>query len=176
MNNAVLITLNNAVLIGGQDPGIFSGREKIFEMPEDGMFFQKIFYIMMGKRSISIAEQEPISMVIPHYCEEYNPDNFVKPEAFLIVSVQLDEKKGRGSYNEYISKVRPIVQRFGGEYLLRSEKITPLGSGWSPNRIIVIRFPDRESLDRCFVSPEYQAIMNLRTESVNAQAVIAEEW
>ena len=115
-------------------------------------------------------------MVIPHYCEDYNPDNFVKPEAWLVISVRIDPDKGRGTYDDYIAKVRAIIQRYGGEYLLRTEKITPLSPDWHPDRIIIIRFPDRQTLDKCLQSKKYRKIMALRTDSVDARAVIAEEW
>ena len=45
---------------------------------------------------------------------------------YFIVDVYIDESKGRGSYDDYIEKVKPIVESFGGEYLVRSEKVTAL--------------------------------------------------
>lgn len=45
---------------------------------------------------------------------------------YFIVDTYIDENKGRGLYDEYIQKVKPIVEGFGGEYLVRSEQITSL--------------------------------------------------
>ena len=42
---------------------------------------------------------------------------------YFIVDVYIDENKGRGTYEDYIEKVKPIVESFGGEYLVRTEKI-----------------------------------------------------
>ena len=47
-------------------------------------------------------------------------------ECYFMVDTYIDEKKGRGMYDEYIRKVKPIVESFGGEYLLRTEKIFSL--------------------------------------------------
>ena len=41
---------------------------------------------------------------------------------YFIVDTYIDAKKGRGLYDEYIRKVKPIVESFGGEYLVRTEK------------------------------------------------------
>lgn len=79
---------------------------------------------------------------------------------------------GRDDYDEYIRLVKPIVESYGGEYLVRSESLTALGDIWRPDRMIIIRFPDRNSLDACFASDEYKQIMGKRISSVNSQAVI----
>lgn len=41
-------------------------------------------------------------------------------ECYFMVDTYMDEEKGRGMYDEYIRKVKPIVESFGGEYLLRT--------------------------------------------------------
>ncbi|MDO5147710.1 MAG: DUF1330 domain-containing protein, partial [Eubacteriales bacterium] len=79
------------------------------------------------------------------------------------------------SYDNYIEQVKPIVESFGGEYLVRSEKIVSLSPLRNPNRVIIIRFPSREDLDKCFASEKYRSIMGKRTESVDARALIIEE-
>ena len=93
---------------------------------------------------------------------------------FFIVDVYIDENRGRGSYDDYIDKVKPIVESYGGEYLVRTENVTALSPLRKPDRIIVIRFPSRERLDACFASNEYREIMHERIDSVDARALIAE--
>lgn len=93
---------------------------------------------------------------------------------YFIVDVYIDEEKGRGLYDDYIAKVRPIVESYGGEYLARSESVTPLSPLRTPNRVIIIQFPSREQLELCFSSDEYKKIMHEREESVDARAVIVE--
>jgi uncharacterized protein (DUF1330 family) len=78
-------------------------------------------------------------------------------------------------YDDYIAQVRPIVESYGGEYLVRSENISYVTGEWTPDRVIVIRFPDIQTLQNCFGSSEYKEIERLRTCSVNASAVIVAE-
>ena len=96
-------------------------------------------------------------------------------ECYFIVDTYIDADKGRGMYDEYIRRVKPIVESFGGEYLVRTEQITSLHSLRNPQRVIIIRFPSRQALDACFASEEYQRIMKKRIESVDARALIVDE-
>ncbi|MDE7228908.1 MAG: DUF1330 domain-containing protein [Oscillospiraceae bacterium] len=93
---------------------------------------------------------------------------------YFIVDTYIDEQAGRGEYDEYIRLVKPIVEKYGGKYLVRTENITALSVKRTPNRAIVIKFDSREQLDKCFSSDEYKAIMSKRTNSVDSRAIIAE--
>ena len=93
---------------------------------------------------------------------------------FFIIDVYIDENKGRGSYDDYIEKVKPIVENYGGVYMARTENVTSLSPLRKPDRVIIIRFPSREKLDACFSSEEYRQIMHERIDSVDARAVIVE--
>ena len=94
---------------------------------------------------------------------------------FFIADTYIDKNKGRGSYDDYIEQVKPIVESYGGEYLARSENVTALSPLRKPDRVIIVRFQSREKLDACFASDEYRRIMHERTDSVDARAVIVED-
>ncbi|MBR6400587.1 MAG: DUF1330 domain-containing protein [Firmicutes bacterium] len=93
---------------------------------------------------------------------------------YFIIDTYIDAEKGRGMYDDYIQRVKPVVEGFGGEYIIRSEKITPLSSKRTPQRVIIIKFPSREQLEKCFASEEYKSIMDKRTGSIDARALIVE--
>lgn len=93
---------------------------------------------------------------------------------YFLVDTFIDKEKGRGMYDEYIRKVKPIVESFGGEYLIRTEKICSLHPKRNPQRVILIRFPSREALDNCFESEEYRKVMQYRVNSVDARGIIVE--
>ena len=75
-------------------------------------------------------------------------------------------------YREYVEKVSEILRRYGGEYVFRSETITPMSGNWTPKRMVLIKFGSGEELQRCFASPEYQAIKHLREDSTTSRSVI----
>ena len=93
---------------------------------------------------------------------------------YFMVDTYIDEQKGRGAYEAYIRQVKPIVESYGGRYLVRTENLSALSEERRPDRVIVIRFDSRQQLDACFSSEAYQAIMSKRTGSVDGRAVIAE--
>ena len=64
-------------------------------------------------------------------------------------------------YAAYIEQVKPMVESYGGRYLDRK-----------PDRSIVICFPDREAIEKCFSSEPYRKIMEKRTNNVDSRAII----
>jgi uncharacterized protein (DUF1330 family) len=95
--------------------------------------------------------------------------------AFFIISTQINNEFNRKPYDEYIEQVKPIVEKYGGEYIVRSEKINYLNNQWKPDRLIIIKFPSKEYIDQCFSSSEYKTIEKLRIETVISNAIIVEE-
>jgi uncharacterized protein (DUF1330 family) len=91
---------------------------------------------------------------------------------YFIVTIIFKTEQNRCLYNEYMDRVKPIVESYGGTYLVRTDEIIALSDQWRPDRVIIIRFPNREDLDRCFASEEYMAIIDLRTQSVESSALI----
>ena len=94
---------------------------------------------------------------------------------YFIINIKIPDPDKRRDYDEYIEKVKPVVEKFGGRYIVRSERITALSDSWKPDRIIVIRFTDKEQIYAWLSSLEYNAIAGLRAGSVESEAVIVEE-
>lgn len=93
---------------------------------------------------------------------------------YFIVDTYVDEQRDRKEYDEYIEQVKPIVETYSGEYLVRTENIDSWCEKRNPQRVIIIKFPTRSQLDACFSSEEYKAIMSKRENSVDSRAVIVE--
>ena len=94
---------------------------------------------------------------------------------YFIINIKIPDPDKRCYYDEYIEKVKPIVEKFGGRYIIRSERITALSDSWKPDRIIVIQFTNKEKIYAWLSSPEYKVIASLRENSVESEAVIVEE-
>ena len=66
-------------------------------------------------------------------------------------------------FEEYRTAIGGIVAKFGGRYLTRGENLRmPEGGTWTPERVVVIEFPDRAAIDAWYGSPEYQPLIELR--------------
>ncbi|MGM9946929.1 DUF1330 domain-containing protein [Floccifex sp.] len=79
------------------------------------------------------------------------------------------------AYQDYIQKVKPIVERYHGRYLVRSNRIVSTKGIRKPKRIIVIEWNSKEKMKACFQSKEYQLIKGLRENNVESEAFIVEE-
>jgi uncharacterized protein (DUF1330 family) len=93
------------------------------------------------------------------------------PSFFLVEIEVFDLDK----YREYIDRASQIVQRYGGEYVFRSEHIVPLSGNWTPHRLVLIRFDTKADILRCFGSEEYLQIKHLREQSTKSRAVIIDQ-
>lgn len=90
---------------------------------------------------------------------------------YTIIEIKVKDKD---TYAKYVGKVRAIVEKYNGRYLVRGGKITPIFGGWNPERIIVIEFLSPEDVKLWLSSPEYKEIAALREASTITKAIMVE--
>jgi uncharacterized protein (DUF1330 family) len=80
--------------------------------------------------------------------------------AYLIVDIQkvIDEE----TYTTYRSHVSTGLAKAGGEYLVRGGAVQVLEGNWSPNRIVVVRFPSIEAGRQWWDSADYAELKQMR--------------
>ena len=93
---------------------------------------------------------------------------------YFLIDVYFDENEDKSIYANYIEKVKPIVESYGGRYLARTENIVALNEERNPSRVIIIQFPTKDRLYECFRSDEYKEIIDESIEKVDARGVIVE--
>ena len=89
---------------------------------------------------------------------------------YMIVEIKIIDDK---VYAEYVEKVRAVVEKHGGRYLVRGGSVMPLSGDWSPQRLVVIEFASSDQVRRCFGSPEYLELAPLRERSTVSRALVA---
>ena len=93
---------------------------------------------------------------------------------YFIACIKKEKNEDIQPYQEYIREVKPIVEKSGGRYIVRSDKILTLSETWNPERVIIIEWDSREQLEQCFSSKEYCRIAGKRENSVDSAAIIVE--
>jgi uncharacterized protein (DUF1330 family) len=90
---------------------------------------------------------------------------------FFVISTSeiVDQQR----YEKYVELAGPIVESYGGEYLLQSDKIIA-AKDWQAHKIVIIRFDSKEQMDRCFQSDEYKEIIPFREGSIISRFVVVE--
>jgi uncharacterized protein (DUF1330 family) len=91
--------------------------------------------------------------------------------AYILAQIDVHDPE---TFERYREKVAPLVQAFGGRYIVRGGEITPLEGELSAPRLVIIEFEDREAAKRWYFSDEYQEILKLRLDSANGTAVIVD--
>ena len=78
--------------------------------------------------------------------------------------------KAPEAYKEYMDRAAPLVEQFGGRYLVRGGKVTPGEGGWQPNRVVILEFPDEESMMAFRTSPEYAPVGEIRHTAADTKS------
>lgn len=77
-------------------------------------------------------------------------------------------------YSEYTTQVLPLVERYGGRYLVRGGEVFPVSGDWRPERLVLVQFETMDLVQDFLTSPEYQALIPLRLRASISRAIIAE--
>ena len=82
--------------------------------------------------------------------------------AYLIAEHRITDPT---KFEEYRTKVGPMIAKHGGRYLTRAGSHVILEQDkavWQPERVVIIEFPDMAALRAWYQSPEYQPLIALR--------------
>jgi uncharacterized protein (DUF1330 family) len=91
--------------------------------------------------------------------------------AYILAQLEVHDPE---TFQRYREKVAPLVEAFGGRYLVRGGEITPLEGALAAPRLVILEFADRAAAKRWYFSDEYQEILPLRHRSAHGTAVIVD--
>jgi uncharacterized protein (DUF1330 family) len=91
--------------------------------------------------------------------------------AYVVVNVRVHDP---GAYEEYRQGAKPCVERFGGRYLARGGAVDVREGSWSPERLVLLEFPDVDTAREWYESEEYSALRAVRERAAEADFVITE--
>jgi len=91
--------------------------------------------------------------------------------AYLIVDVTVKDPAG---YEQYRAGVPVLIRKHGGEYLVRGGALEVVEGTWKPNRVVVLRFPDRKSAAAFMDDPEYRPLKELRHRVARTDMVLVD--
>jgi uncharacterized protein (DUF1330 family) len=89
---------------------------------------------------------------------------------YFVANYRITDQAG---YKEYLAAVGPSLTAHGAERVV-VDRACELLEGSAGHVTVVLRFPTKAAAKAWYDSPEYQAIVQLRTDSSEGIGVIAE--
>lgn len=88
--------------------------------------------------------------------------------AYLMADVQVHDQE---SYQAYGAQVPATLEPYGARFLVRGGASEVIEGEWQPHRLVVIEFPDMESLKAWHASDAYQGIVGIRWAAATASVI-----
>src|SRR4051794_273901 len=91
--------------------------------------------------------------------------------AYVVVNIRIHD---RDLYAEYARGAPGTVARFGGRYVARGGAVEVREGSWSPERLVILEFPDLDAAHAWYESPEYTELRAVRERASEGELVITE--
>ncbi|MXW29220.1 MAG: DUF1330 domain-containing protein [Gammaproteobacteria bacterium] len=91
--------------------------------------------------------------------------------AYLIANVDVQDAD---SYAGYGAQVPGTLEAYGGRFVVRGGASEVLEGEFQPKRVVVLEFPDMETLKAWYDSDAYQGIVGIRWEAATASVIAVE--
>jgi uncharacterized protein (DUF1330 family) len=91
--------------------------------------------------------------------------------AYIVVDIDV---KDREMFKEYAALVPPLIEKYGGRYIIRGGEITPAEGDWDLHRVVIIEFPTTERAQALLAADEYAPVAKLRFQSAISKLFIVE--
>ena len=82
--------------------------------------------------------------------------------AYLIADLTIQDS---GAFAAYVKAVGPLIEKFGGRVIARTEAATAL-EGAPPNHFVVIQFASMDAAKRFYQSDEYREPLRRRLDGM----------
>jgi uncharacterized protein (DUF1330 family) len=92
-------------------------------------------------------------------------------KGYLIANIKVTDAE---RYQEYRRQTPPVIEQYGGRFLVRAGKVRDFENAFGFERLVVIEFPSVEEAQRFYSSPEYKPLLKLREETAESQVAVVE--
>ncbi len=93
------------------------------------------------------------------------------PSAYIIANVTVTNPE---QYAEYRKLSTIAVQAHGAEFCVRGGSVEVLEGDWTPDRVVILKFPSVEQAKAYYHSVEYQAAIKARQGAAVMRMVVIE--
>jgi uncharacterized protein (DUF1330 family) len=80
--------------------------------------------------------------------------------AYFVVDIR--EVKDAAKMEQYRARINPVVEKFGGRYIVRGGPFEVVEGNYQPVSPVIIEFPSMDHARRWYDSEEYRDLKHLR--------------
>ena len=91
--------------------------------------------------------------------------------AYIIVHIEVTDPE---TFETYRQQVPAIIERHGGEYLVRGGAMEVLEGDWPLPRVVVLKFPSMDQAKAWHASAEYEGPKALRQSASKGNMIVVE--
>ena len=91
--------------------------------------------------------------------------------AYLVARIDVHDPAG---FEEYRAGVAPVVEAFGGRYVVRTGQLERLEGAGPEGRLVVLEFPSMDAARSFYRSADYAPLLQKRLASAASDIVLAE--
>jgi len=89
--------------------------------------------------------------------------------AYFIANIRIKDDQLMKEYNQELGD---MVMRWGGEYLAVDDSPIILEGEWPHTRLVLLRFPDQETIQKWYDSEEYQRVLKMRLDASDCNTIM----
>ena len=89
--------------------------------------------------------------------------------AYMIVRMNVTDME---QYREYMKLTPAIIEKFGGQFVVRGGDVVTLEGETESRRIVVVQFPSVEVAKEFYNSPEYQHAKSVRENAAEGEFIV----
>ena len=91
--------------------------------------------------------------------------------AYIIVHIEVTDPE---TFETYRQQVPAIIERHGGEYLVRGGAMEVLEGDWPLPRVVALKFPSMDQAKAWHASAEYEGPKALRQSASKGNIIVVE--
>lgn len=91
--------------------------------------------------------------------------------AYLVLDFAVHDLEG---FRPYVAAIPAFIEKHGGRYIVRGARPTVMEGDWSPERLVVLEFPDRASARAFLADPDAQDLFRIRHATATSRLVLVD--
>ncbi|WP_338552306.1 DUF1330 domain-containing protein [Paenibacillus sp. KS-LC4] len=91
--------------------------------------------------------------------------------AYLVIDIDIFNPVNFKSYEDQIFDV---IAHFGGRPIVHDSNVTTMEGDWQPKRIVILEFPNKQSIEAFYHSEMYKPLKKIRWENSTGKTIVVE--